>query len=120
MPKSSGTVSGELKGLDYKDERAYTLEPGTYVYTLQASGEGRVAFKVYQEIGRKDKKDQRTKIEDKSKIQENTTLDGKFTVDKNEWPAGSGTPVEFVFSRAAASKKISYELSYKRSDERAG
>lgn len=105
-------ITGELKGVDYGDNLVQGLTPGTYSYTLTNLGPGWLAFKVevlvVPDLG-DDAREKWLTIEEKSKIREDSELDGTFTITPGTLSRPS---VRFNFNREFLSKKTSYKLVY--------
>jgi hypothetical protein len=110
MALSSGTITGTLHGLDYGDNKIETLSQGIYDYTLTASGGGRLAFKVeaHQHVGAADRQHWVT-VEEKSKVQSGTGLEGDFAADDN---LNATCEIRFNFNREVLSDGVDYVLTF--------
>ena len=92
--------------MDY--DGAETLETGTYDYTLTATREGKLSFKVQaREFEGNDSWDT---IEEKSKIRGGTTLQGSFFAESP--PLDDEATIRFNFNREFASRAVGYELDF--------
>ena len=105
-------LRGALYGTDYKDSFQLLRHQQTYNYTLTASGGGRVAFKVEQwkvepSHGPVEKW---YVIEEKSKVQSGTTLNGTFTVSVE--PGEAQSSILLTFTREFLSAGVDFELSF--------
>lgn len=99
------TISGQLKGTNYGDNERLDVRAGDYGYTVSATGDGKLSFKVEA----KNEHDNWETVEQKSKIRGGTTLDGSFTVPAQSLDAGE---VRFNFNREFLSSEVGYRLDY--------
>ena len=108
------TINGDLHGVHYEyTSNTFGLVPQTYSYELTASGGGRVAMKIeYEELpelGEVGVAAHWVTLEDKSKIQSGTSLNGKFTAPKSSYPLAN---IRFKFSREVLSDGVDFKLTF--------
>jgi hypothetical protein len=110
----STTLSGELHNVDYSDSFQLLRIPRTYSYRLTASGGGKLALKVeqFKVDETKGPEEMWYKIEEKSEIQDGTTLNGMFTVVPEAGPGESQQSIRITFLREFLSHGVDYELFF--------
>lgn len=104
------TINGSLNNTDYGDNFERDEEAGTYSYSLDVNGEGKLAFKVERRELTGNGSHWET-IEEKSKVRGGSTLNGSFSAPET---LGGQVELRFNFNREFLSKGVSYGLEYSK------
>lgn len=109
----STTITNDLHGTNTSDMFEFLRDARKYNYSVRASGGGNLSFRVEWMLTMhpqgQPNKEIWSKIEDKSKIQSGTTLNGSFSAPES-FPKSGQARIRLYFTRAVLSEGVDYHF----------